>query len=117
LKHHLPGSIEPDDPAVRAICQEDGDISLDDTLRPLVLLLTRLCIADPASRASLRDWLLPKDLDRAHPLELRPDALGRCLRLLASIYHSNLKDAVGEMLFAVCESDGKPIFACFIRRI
>ena len=106
LNHHIPGTIDPDDPAVRDICQRDGHISLDDTLRPLVLLLTRLCIGDTASRARMRDWLLPANLDRTHPLEARSDTLGRCLRLLGSVYHSKLKDTIGEMLFAVCDSDG-----------
>lgn len=55
----------------------------------------------------MREWLVPDDLDRTNPLESRADLLGRCLRLLASIHHARLKDAVGEMLYAICESDRK----------
>ena len=106
LAYHLPRSIDPDDQDVRLICQHSGHDSLDDTLRPLTLLITRLCLGDPASRARMRNWMLPPNLDRLNPLESRPDMLGRCLRLLGSVYHSNLKDAVGEMLFAMCDSDG-----------
>lgn len=53
----------------------------------------------------MREWLLPEDLDRTSPLEARADLLGRCLRLLASIHNARLKDAIGEMLYAICESD------------
>lgn len=80
---------------------------LDELVPPLVLLITRLCIGDEASRARLRAWLVPLNLDRTSPLEARPDTLGRCLRLLGSVYHANLKKAVGEMMYAMCDSDGK----------
>ncbi|KAJ7880754.1 guanine nucleotide exchange factor synembryn-domain-containing protein [Mycena olivaceomarginata] len=85
-----------------------ADHSLDDELSPLVVLITRLCLADEPSRTRTRDWLVPADLDRsaaAGSLESRPDMLGRCLRLLSSVYHPRLKDSVGEMLFAMCDSD------------
>ena len=39
----------------------------------------------------------------------RADFMGRCIRLLGSVYHTRLKDAVGEMLFAACDSDGEYI--------
>jgi hypothetical protein len=106
LAYHLPRSIDPDDQEVRLICQHSGHDSLDDTLRPLTLFITRLSLGDPASRSRMRNWMLPPNLDRLNPLESRPDMLGRCLRLLGSVYHPNLKDAVGEMLFAICDSDG-----------
>ena len=106
LAYHLPRSIDPDDQEVRLICQNSGHDSLDDKLRPLTLFITRLCLGDPESRSRMRNWMLPPNLDRSNPLESRPDMLGRCLRLLGSVYHPNLKDAVGEMLFAICDSDG-----------
>jgi hypothetical protein len=106
LAYHLPSSMDPDDQASRLEYQNFVHGSLDDTLRPLTLLITRLCLGDATSRARMRNWLLPSNLDRTSPLETRPDTLGRCLRLLGSVYHPNLKDAVGEMLFAICDSDG-----------
>jgi hypothetical protein len=102
----MPGNIDPDDSSVTEMCKKTGDATLDDTLAPLTLLITRLCVFDDICRSRLRNWLLPANLDRTYSLEARPNLLGRCLRLLASVYHSKLKDAMGEMLFALCDSDG-----------
>ena len=109
LSYYLPETSDPDDASVREKCKHE-DTTLDELVTPLVLLVTRLCIGDEASRARLRDWLIPSHLDRTSPLEARPDFLGRCLRLLGSVYHTNLKKAVGEMLYAMCDSDGKREF-------
>ncbi|KAJ7768181.1 guanine nucleotide exchange factor [Mycena olivaceomarginata] len=113
FSHYFPDATEPDDPSVRDLVKAEtgagsADHSLDDELSPLVVLITRLCLADEPSRTRTRDWLVPADLDRsaaAGSLESRPDMLGRCLRLLSSVYHPRLKDSVGEMLFAMCDSD------------
>lgn len=106
LNHYMPGDIDPDEPSVRELCKKEGDHSVDDALSPLVVLLARLCLSDEGCRGRMREWLVPVDLDRTSPLEGRGDTLGRCLRLLGSVYHPRLKDAVGEMLFAMCDSDG-----------
>ena len=106
LSYYLPEALDPDEGSVREKCKHE-DTTLDELVTPLVLLVTRLCIGDEASRARLRDWLIPPHLDRTSPLEARSDTLGRCLRLLGSVYHTNLKKAVGEMLYAMCDSDGK----------
>lgn len=106
LNHYTPDAIDPDDRSVREKCQREMDQSLDDTLTPLVVLITKLCLADEGSRRRMREWILPDDLDRTSPLEGRADLLGRLLRLLSSVHHAKLKNAVGEMLYAVCDSDG-----------
>ena len=106
LAYYLPEALDPDDTSVRDNCKRD-DTTLDELVTPLVLLITRLCIGDEPSRGRLRQWLIPLNLDRASPLEARPDTLGRCLRLLGSVYHVNLKKAIGEMMYAMCDSDGK----------
>ena len=106
LSYYLPEALDPDDTSVREKCKHE-DTTLDELVTPLVLLVTRLCIGDEASRARLRDWLIPSHLDRTSPLEARSDTLGRCLRLLGSVYHTNLKKAAGEMLYAMCDSDGE----------
>lgn len=106
--HFFAHSTDPDDPQVRErIKRESPDNALDDLLSPLVILMARLCVADEISRARLKQWLVPDDLDRTSPLEQRQDTLGKCLRLLSSVYHSRLKDSVGEMLFTMAGSDGK----------
>ncbi|KAG1888755.1 guanine nucleotide exchange factor [Suillus subluteus] len=113
LAHFLPGDIDPDDPAVRDLCKIDGDTSLDEILCPLVLLITRFCLGDDDAKTRIRQWLVPENLDRTHPLEKRADLLGRCLRLLASVYHSRLKDAMGEMLYAMCDSNASSLAGYF----
>ncbi|KAJ7047945.1 guanine nucleotide exchange factor [Mycena alexandri] len=119
--HYFPDATEADDPAVRELAKAEagpnaGPDALDDELSPLVVLITRLCIADEGSRVRTRDWVCPPDLDRsaaAGALEGRPDLLGRCLRLLGSVYHARLKDSVGEMLFVICDSDATTMSTLF----
>ncbi|EGO01490.1 hypothetical protein SERLA73DRAFT_166046 [Serpula lacrymans var. lacrymans S7.3] len=113
LNYFLPGNVDTDHASVRELCKKEGENSLDDLMSPLVLLLTRFCLADEGVRTRLREWLVPSDLDRTRPLEGRSDMLGRCLRLLGSVYHARLKDAVGEMLFAMCDSDATTLSSHF----
>jgi hypothetical protein len=91
--------------------------SLDEILSPLVVLISRLCQADETCRVRVRQWIVPDDLDRSSALEARSDLLGRCLRLLGSVYNCRLKDSVGEMLFAMSDSNGKVVIlyhGCFL---
>lgn len=110
LSHNFPGNIDPDLPSVREQCRAESDSDLDDLVCPLVILVTKLCHADEGARKRMREWILPDDLDRTSPLEERADLLGRCLRLLGCIHHPRLKDAVGEMLYGICDSDGTAKF-------
>ncbi len=108
FSHFFPGAIDADDPSARERAKKESpDNSLDDLMSPLVVLISRLCVADENTRIRIRQWIVPDDLDRASPLEERPDILGRCLRLLGSVYHPRLKDSVGEMLYAMADSNGK----------
>ncbi|KAF9078623.1 guanine nucleotide exchange factor synembryn-domain-containing protein [Rhodocollybia butyracea] len=99
FSHHFPGNSDPDSEDVRnaftkeiAASGAPADTSLDDVLSPLVVLCTRLCLADEDSRVRMRAWMVPADLDRTNPLDERKDFLGGV--------------AVGEMLYAACDSDG-----------
>jgi len=76
-----------------------------------LVLVSRLCIADEQSRTRVRQWIVPDDLDRTSALEARPDTLGRCLRLLGSVYHPRLKDSVGEMMFSMADSSATTLCA------
>jgi len=105
LSHYLPGVVDPDDSSVRQRCRDESDSSLDDVLPPLVILITKLCKAEETARKRMRQWIVPDDIDRTSPLESRSDLLGRALRLLACVHHPRLKDSMGEMLFAICDSD------------
>ncbi|KIY52575.1 hypothetical protein FISHEDRAFT_34994 [Fistulina hepatica ATCC 64428] len=109
FEYYFPGDIEPDHASVRKRVKESApDATIDDTLTPLVVLVTRLCMADTTTTSSavtpaarLLALLCPPDLDRSPsaPLEGRPNLLGRLLRLLACVYHPRLKDAAGELLW------------------
>lgn len=107
ISRYFPGKTDPDDPENRTRCKAESSDTLDDMLSPLVVLITKLCIADEGSRTRVRHLVVPEDLDRSSPLEERPDITGRCLRLLSCVYHPRLKDAIGELLFAIADSDGK----------
>ncbi|KAL5508603.1 hypothetical protein ACEPAH_6222 [Sanghuangporus vaninii] len=104
MAHYLPGDIDPDDASVKKTCK-DEDVELDHVLSPLVLLMTKLCKHNVECRKAVRQHMLPPDLDRTSPLEGRSDTLGRCIRLMACVNHQQLKDAVGELIFVVCDSD------------
>lgn len=107
LAYYLPGDIDPDDQSVRSRAAQDSPgNTIDDICPPLFVLLSRLCVADPTSRARLRHWLVPENLDRSTPLESRKNALGRSLRLLGSVYHPRTKSAAGEMLFSMADCNG-----------
>ena len=112
FSHYFPGNTDPDDPEIRTRCKAESSDNLDDMLSPLVVLITKLCIADEESRTRVQHWIVPEDLDRSSPLEERSDITGKCLRLLSCVYHPQLKDAVGELLFAIADSDGR-IFILF----
>ncbi|KAF8897128.1 guanine nucleotide exchange factor [Infundibulicybe gibba] len=121
FSHYFPGDIDPDEPEVRERCRREnpptssgaGENGLDDILSPLVVLLTRMCTADDGCRRRVRQAMVPDDMDRTNPLERRSDLLGRCLRILGSVYHVRLKDSVGEMLFAMADSNPSTLSALF----
>ncbi|KAJ2924963.1 hypothetical protein H1R20_g12120, partial [Candolleomyces eurysporus] len=113
LAYHFPGKTEVDDPSVREKLKAESSDTLDDLLSPLAVLITRLCAADETCRVRVRQFIVPDDLDRSASLEERPDILGRCLRLLGSVYHARLKDSIGEMLYAACDSDASTLSGYF----
>ncbi|CAE6472152.1 unnamed protein product [Rhizoctonia solani] len=110
LALHLPGNSDPDDSAVRSASKAKG-VSLDEFASPVAALLTRLVGGDEGARAKVAAVVLPQDMDRSSALEKRDDFLGRCLRLMASVYYPTLKDTVGELLFVLCGSDGQALSA------
>lgn len=71
---------------------------------------------DSTSRLRVREWIVPADLDRTHPLDQRDDFLGRSVRLLRSVYHIRLKATIGELLYTVCDSD-RECFCFSLHRI
>jgi Guanine nucleotide exchange factor synembryn len=105
LAHYFPGTIEVDDPSIR----EKGKIeavNIDELITPLLALVARIA-EEPGARKVLKEWILPADLNRDTPLEARGDTLGRCMRLMSSVYFPRMKDTIGETLFTICNSDGK----------
>ncbi|KAB5592733.1 Synembryn-A [Ceratobasidium theobromae] len=110
LAVHLPGTLDPDDSAVRNASKLKG-VVLDEVASPVVALVTRFVLGDDGARARISAVVLPPDMDRSSPLEKRDDFLGRCLRLMTSVYYPTLKDGIGEMLYTICGSDGPALSA------
>ncbi|QRW01343.1 Guanine nucleotide exchange factor synembryn protein [Ceratobasidium sp. AG-Ba] len=110
LALYLPGNSDPDDASVRNVARAK-QVVVDELASPVAALITRMVAADPGARARIANAVIPADLDRSSPLEKRDDFLGRCLRLMTSVYYPTLKDAVGEMLFTLCGSDGRALSA------
>ncbi|KAF9535078.1 guanine nucleotide exchange factor [Crepidotus variabilis] len=109
--HYFPGDVDVDHISVRERVKAETTDSLDDILSPLVVLVTRICLGDEGSKVRVKQWLIPDDLDRTSPLEQRSDLLGRCLRLLSSVYHPRVKDACGELLYALSDSNATTLSA------
>ncbi|KAJ3860617.1 guanine nucleotide exchange factor [Lentinula novae-zelandiae] len=109
---HFPSNSNPDSREVREAFKNvlvgsamSVDTSLDELVSPLLALCTRICMMDKTSRKRVREWIIPPNLDRSYPLDERDDFLGKCIRLLGSVYHLRLKATVGEMLYAACDCD------------
>ncbi|KAJ3873519.1 guanine nucleotide exchange factor [Lentinula edodes] len=109
---HFPSNSNPDSREVREAFKNvlvgsamSADTSLDELVSPLLALCTRICMMDKTSRKRVREWIIPPNLDRSYPLDERDDFLGKCIRLLGSVYHLRLKATVGEMLYAACDCD------------
>ncbi|KAG9091665.1 hypothetical protein FRC06_000477 [Ceratobasidium sp. 370] len=110
LALYFPGNSDPDDSSIRTAARAKG-VVLDELAPPVVAFITRLVSGDAGARTRVGAIVVPADLDRSSALEKRDDFLGRCLRLMTSVYYPMLKDAVGEMLFAICGSDGQALSA------
>ncbi|KAG8692184.1 hypothetical protein FRC08_009956 [Ceratobasidium sp. 394] len=110
LAFYLPGNSDPDDSSIRAVARAKG-VVLDELASPLAAFITRLVSGDAGARTRIAAIVVPADMDRSSALEKRDDFLGRCLRLMTSVYYPVLKDAAGEMLFAICGSDGQALSA------
>ncbi|KZT53372.1 hypothetical protein CALCODRAFT_501188 [Calocera cornea HHB12733] len=112
LAHYFPASdreiTEPDDLKVRLMAKKE-DVNVDEALSPLVLFIQRLIAGNEHVRERIRTVLLPPDLDRSVPLQRRPDLVGRLVRLLTSVHMPRLKDAVGEMLYAMCDANAEQL--------
>ncbi|CAE6384888.1 unnamed protein product [Rhizoctonia solani] len=110
LALHLPGNCDPDETGVRGAAKAKG-VSLDEVAPPVAALVTRLAMGDEGAKSRITAVVLPADMDRSSALEKKDDFLGRCLRLMTSVYYPTLKDAIGEMLFVLCGSDGQALSA------
>ncbi|KAG7098154.1 hypothetical protein E1B28_000124 [Marasmius oreades] len=108
LAFYLPKSESPDSESIRDFAKsKHPSDDLDDILSPLVILATRLCIGDVSARNRICNWIVPEDMDRdpEQPLDERPNILGRCIRLMGSVYHKRLNESAGELLYAMCGQD------------
>ncbi|KAG1715685.1 hypothetical protein ID866_1489 [Astraeus odoratus] len=114
LTSFFQGDSDPDDINIRDRFRTHWsmkDSSMSDAISPLVLLLTRFCLGDEDAKLRIRSWFVPENLDRTKPLEGRDDVLGRCLRLLQSVYHNRLGKCIGEMFFAMYDSSATNLTA------
>ncbi|ORX37095.1 guanine nucleotide exchange factor [Kockovaella imperatae] len=87
---------------------------LEEALPPVFLLLARAVMASDEMRLSLKEELLPRDLDRsaqAGPLEKRPGLLGAILRCMQSSSHHQTRDTAGELMWAICQGDASTLSA------
>ncbi|TPX63738.1 hypothetical protein SpCBS45565_g06397 [Spizellomyces sp. 'palustris'] len=83
-----------------------GGILLDEMCSPLVLVLVGVARGDVRARAVMRDWIMPKDIDRSQPLDKGTTLTARLIRFMTSITYPNLRQAVSELFFIL--SDESP---------
>ncbi|KAF5368987.1 hypothetical protein D9758_003121 [Tetrapyrgos nigripes] len=103
--YYFPSNTPPDDLGLRESFKKDlttagisPNTTLDDILSPLVVLATRLCKGD--GQAKWRNAGM--DYTRGSRQDWPP-----------SVYHKRLKESVGELLYAVSDSDPSTLAALF----
>nr|CAG8495504.1 9963_t:CDS:10 [Entrophospora candida] len=79
------------------------DVSFDETITPLIVLLKRLAEGDQTAKLILRNNLLPDDVTK--PLEKGDSLSARLIRVMTSVLLPNLKESISNLLFTLCDED------------
>ncbi|KAL1919381.1 uncharacterized protein VTP21DRAFT_2074 [Calcarisporiella thermophila] len=96
--------VDDDDDGCRGVADADELIS------PLALLMAKIATEDKAARSKMREKLLPDDTDRTKPLGKGKSFTHRLIQLLTCITLNNSREAMGELLFTLCDEDAN-VFA------
>ncbi|KAF9428265.1 hypothetical protein BGZ94_002936 [Podila epigama] len=78
---------------------------LDETVPPLVIVLTNIASAGGEAKAALKAKLLPEDIDRSQPLEKGDSFSARLIRRMTSVRFPQIRETVSQLLYIVCDED------------
>ncbi|KAI9330200.1 guanine nucleotide exchange factor [Obelidium mucronatum] len=81
----------------------------DEIIPPVVLVLKELANCHPKLREILRGFLTPEDIDRTRKLDSTDTTVARLIRLMTSISLENVKNSVGELLYALFDEDASKL--------
>ncbi|KAJ3249095.1 hypothetical protein HDU78_007057 [Chytriomyces hyalinus] len=81
----------------------------DETVPPVILVLKELANCHESIRKELRQVLTPEDIDRTKRLDTSNTTVARLIRLMSSISMENVKNSVGELLFALFDEDASKL--------
>ncbi|KAJ3241684.1 hypothetical protein HDU81_011008 [Chytriomyces hyalinus] len=81
----------------------------DETVPPVILVLKELANCHESIRKELRLVLTPEDIDRTKRLDTSDTTVARLIRLMSSISMENVKNSVGELLFALFDEDASKL--------
>ncbi|KAJ3010796.1 UNVERIFIED_CONTAM: hypothetical protein HDU68_001969 [Siphonaria sp. JEL0065] len=81
----------------------------DEIIPPVILVLKELANCHPKLREILRGYLTPEDIDRTKKLDTTDTTVARLIRVMTSISLENVKNSVGELLFALFDEDASKL--------
>lgn len=81
--------------------------TVESSLPPLLVLLSRLSKGDEGARTLLKDLLLPDNIDRTKSLQKGPSLSARLIRCMSCAMMPNVMTLVSKLLFIICNEDAE----------
>ncbi|KAG0250941.1 hypothetical protein DFQ27_009127 [Actinomortierella ambigua] len=78
---------------------------LDESIPPLVLVLTNIASAGEEARAAMKARMLPDNVDRSAPLDKGNRFSARLIRRMTSVRYPYIRETVSNLLFVICNED------------
>ncbi|KAI8621904.1 guanine nucleotide exchange factor [Chytriomyces sp. MP71] len=83
----------------------------DEVIPPVILVLKELANCHENIRKELRAQLTPEDIDRTKKLDATDTTVARLIKSMSSISLENVKNSVGELLFALFNENASDLTA------
>ncbi|KAF9973956.1 hypothetical protein BGZ73_002768 [Actinomortierella ambigua] len=78
---------------------------LDESIPPLVLVLTNIASTGEEARLAMKARMLPENVDRSTPLDKGNRFSARLIRRMTSIRYPYIRETVSQLLFVLCGED------------
>lgn len=85
------------------------NLPVDQALPPILLVLKKLASNSAEARKVLRPLIMPDDLDRSVPLNYGSKLVNYLITFMTSTSLLHIRDCVSELMFALCDEEGRKI--------